>query len=61
MKKLLVFLLILVLLAGCTSSPKTAVKDGRARPSACGQLQVVNGKLCAEDGEPVGTSSAAKY
>ncbi len=27
--------------------------DGRARPSACGRLQVVNGKLCSESGEPV--------
>ena len=53
MKKILIFLLILVLLAGCSASPKTAVQDGRARPSACGQLQVINGKLCGEDGEPV--------
>ncbi len=32
--------------------PQT-VDDGRARPSSCGRLQVVNGKLCGEDGEPV--------
>ena len=27
--------------------------DGRARPSSCGQLQVLNGKLCSESGDPV--------
>ena len=29
------------------------VEDGRARPSSCGVLQVKNGKLCDENGEPV--------
>ena len=27
--------------------------DGRARPSSCGRLQVLNGKLCSETGYPV--------
>ena len=27
--------------------------DGRARPSSCGRLQVKDGKLCSESGEPV--------
>ncbi len=27
--------------------------DGRARPSCCGKLQVLGGKLCSESGEPV--------
>ena len=27
--------------------------DGRARPSSCGKLRVVDGKLCDEGGEPV--------
>ena len=27
--------------------------DGRARPSSCGRLQVVDGKLCDESGESV--------
>ena len=29
------------------------VDDGRARPSSCGRLRVLEGKLCGEDGEPV--------
>lgn len=29
------------------------VDDGRARPSFCGHLQVKDGKLCSESGEPV--------
>jgi len=28
-------------------------EDGRARPSSCGRLRVVGGKLCGEDGESV--------
>ena len=35
------------------SAPCAVYDDGRARPSSCGQLRVVDGKLCAEDGEPV--------
>ena len=27
--------------------------DGRARPSSCGRLQVIDGKLCSADGEKV--------
>lgn len=62
MKKWLSFLLALLLLmsfaAGCTAnSPDTPsvepVNDGRARPSSCGRLQVIGGKLCSESGEPV--------
>ncbi len=33
--------------------PVRVVDDGRARPSSCGRLQVVNGKLCDENGQPV--------
>ena len=29
------------------------VADGRARPSVCGRLQVIDGKLCSRSGEPV--------
>ena len=29
------------------------VSDGRARPSSCGSLQVIDGKLCSERGETV--------
>ena len=60
MKKILsLFLasiLLLSLYAGCAkpSEPDTqAVNDGRARPSSCGRLQVIDGKLCAQDGDPV--------
>ena len=35
-----------------TPAPKV-YDDGRARPSSCGSLQVLNGKLCSESGEPV--------
>ena len=53
MKKILILILVLVLLAGCTKLPENAVTDGRARPSACGRLKVVDGKLCGHDGKPV--------
>lgn len=40
-----------------TSAPETAapntVADGRARPSVCGRLQVIDSKLCSEAGDPV--------
>lgn len=34
-------------------SAREICDDGRARPSSCGRLQVLDGKLCAENGEPV--------
>ena len=63
----LLALLLLLTFAGCGAKPAAeagaeAVQDGpvphtyddgRARPSSCGKLRVLNGKLCAEDGEPV--------
>ena len=66
MKKFSLLLAVLLLAAafsGCVETV-TAVPsaepaapneydDGRARPSSCGKLRVVNGKLCSEDGEPV--------
>ncbi|MBR5094773.1 MAG: glycoside hydrolase family 5 protein [Oscillospiraceae bacterium] len=56
MKKLLSLLLAAILLcallAGCAKAPE-AVADGRARPSVCGRLRVVDGKLCDRDGAPV--------
>ena len=36
-----------------TPGPYAAVDDGRARPSCCGSLQVKDGKLCSDSGEPV--------
>ena len=59
MKKLLSLLLTAVLLGsvltGCggTRPAGNVYNDGRARPSSCGKLQVKNGKLCSESGEPV--------
>ena len=51
---LLGIVLLLSALSGCGSAdPASAVDDGRARPSCCGQLQVIGGKLCSESGEPV--------
>ncbi len=62
MKRILTLLLAALLLAGLLAAkparaegeelPEARVyDDGRARPSSCGKLQVVNGKLCGEDGE----------
>ena len=48
--------LLMSALPGCQKDPSSrphVYDDGRARPSSCGRLQVVNGKLCAEDGETV--------
>ena len=59
MKKGFLLLLAVVLLlsaaSGCGASGTEAggVNDGRARPSACGKLQVIDGKLCDQKGEPV--------
>lgn len=57
MKKLLsLFLALLItasLLTGCAKEDGPRVDDGRARPSVCGRLKVVNGKLCDRKGDPV--------
>ena len=51
---ILAMLLLLGALSGCGAAVKaTVIDDGRARPSNSGKLQVVNGKLCSESGEPV--------
>ncbi|MBQ5987816.1 MAG: glycoside hydrolase family 5 protein [Clostridia bacterium] len=53
---ILSLLMLLSVLSGCAAVPEQityAVDDGRARPSSCGQLKVLNGKLCAQDGEQV--------
>lgn len=54
--------LLLAVFAGYALAPAAASEgdepapqvydDGRARPSSCGKLQVVDGKLCGEDGLP---------
>ncbi len=56
MKKLWSLLLAICLLASLACVPNgasNAVEDGRARPSSCGRLRVVDGKLCSESGEGV--------
>ncbi|MBR0437333.1 MAG: glycoside hydrolase family 5 protein [Clostridia bacterium] len=56
MKKLWSLLLAICLLASLACAPNgasNAVEDGRARPSSCGRLRVVDGKLCSESGEGV--------
>lgn len=51
---ILAMLLLLGALSGCGAAEKAPViDDGRARPSNSGKLQVANGKLCSESGEPV--------
>lgn len=60
----LLILLIVVSVFGCRKSAESepdldassdinVYDDGRARPSSCGQLQVIDGKLCSESGDPV--------
>ena len=59
MKRILSLLLVVLMMAsvltGCggTKPAGNVYNDGRARPSSCGKLQVKNGKLCSESGEPV--------
>ena len=57
MKKTVAWLLsavfLLAVLSGCGASQTGAVRDGRARPSVCGQLHVADGMLCDQNGEPV--------
>ena len=38
---------------GAAAEEGIVMDDGRARPSVCGRLQVVNGKLSDREGEPV--------
>ena len=67
MKKLLLCILVLLILCGCSAGKNSS--DGKDRPSNRGQLQVVDGKLCGKDGELVilrgistnGVSLAGRY
>ena len=59
MKKNIAFILtlamILAFFTGCGEKVDrpNVYDDGRARPSSCGKLQVKDGKLCSEEGDPV--------
>ena len=53
MKKLITLLICLFLLCSCSTGNKKESFDGKDRPSSSGQLKVVEGKLCGENGEPV--------
>ena len=53
---LLAAILALSFIFGCRKgedASSAAVDDGRARPSCCGNLRVIDGKLCSDSGEPV--------
>ena len=50
---LLLAAVMLAALAGCAGGNGPEVRDGRARPSSCGKLKVVDGNLCDRSGEPV--------
>lgn len=52
LKRIILILLILILFACCTAAGKQSF-DGKDRPSVSGQLQVIDGRLCAENGQPV--------
>ena len=58
MRNILALLLVLLLLLNMlwvSGAAESSIEpdDGRARPSNSGKLQVVDGKLCSENGEPV--------
>ena len=65
MKRILSLLLTVLMLGsvltGCggTRPAGNVYNDGRARPSSCGKLQVKNGKLCSESGDPSCSGASA--
>ncbi len=60
MKKIICILLVLVMALplGCSAKTKD---DGRDRPSNSGNLQVLDGQLCSEDGKPVILRGVSSY
>jgi endoglucanase len=57
----LAVLMLAALFAGCADREQPRVEDGRARPSVCGRLRVVQGKLCDKDGNPVMLRGVSSY
>ena len=51
MKKMLLCILIISILCGCSTGKESF--DGKDRPSNRGALQVVDGKLCGKDGNTI--------
>ncbi|MCR4855678.1 MAG: glycoside hydrolase family 5 protein [Erysipelotrichaceae bacterium] len=60
MKKIISLFICLLLLSSCASSQKESF-DGKDRPSSRGALQVIDGKLCGEDGRPVMLRGISSY
>ena len=60
MKKIISLFICLLLLSSCASSQKESF-DGKDRPSSRGALQVIDGKLCGEDGRPVMLRGISNY
>ncbi|MBR0385324.1 MAG: glycoside hydrolase family 5 protein [Erysipelotrichaceae bacterium] len=60
MKKALVIMMCILLFIGCTPKQEGSF-DGKDRPSSVGQLQVIDGQLCGEDGEPVMLRGISNY
>lgn len=52
MKKLLIILICMMLVAGCSGGNKKSF-DGKDRPSSRGIVKVVDGQLCGQDGSPI--------
>lgn len=60
MKKLLIIILCLLMITGCTPKKRESF-DGKDRPSNRGILQVVDGQLCGDDGQPVMLRGISNY
>ena len=55
-KKIIVVCLTVLLLCGCQSKI-----DDKPRPSSCGNLQVIDGRLCDKKGNPIILQGVSTY